>query len=189
MKLKTFILLVVCSIASITSYASDLSVKLQSSDYVLLMRHTTAPGIGDPTNYSLNDCKTQRNLSAEGIKQAFFNGEWLRKQGVGKAEVYSSKWCRCKDTAELLNFGGFRVEPALASFFDDMSKAMEGNKNLKNFISEKIKSKGGQALIMVTHHVNIFEYMGENIASGDMVLAKVRPNGELISYKLIPRPD
>jgi hypothetical protein len=108
---------------------------------------------------------------------------------VAKAEVYSSEWCRCKDTAELLNFGGFRVELALASFFDDMSKAMESNKNLKNFISEKIKSKGEQALIMVTHHVNIFEYMGENIDSGDMVLAKVRPNGELISYKLIPRPN
>jgi len=189
MKFKTFALLVVCSIASIASYASDLSVKLKSSNNVLLMRHTLAPGIGDPPYYSLSDCKTQRNLSDEGIKQAIFIGNWLRKQGVDKAEVYSSVWCRCKDTAELLNFDGFKVEPALASFFDEMTKAKEVNKILKNFISKKIQSKGNQALIMVTHHVNILEYIGENIASGDMVLAKVRPDGEMISYKLIPRPE
>lgn len=169
--------------------ASDLSQKLQSSDYVLLMRHTLAPGVGDPANYSLEDCKTQRNLNSEGKSQAVFVGEWLKKQGVKNAEVHSSVWCRCKDTAALLNFGEYKVEPALASFFDDMSKAKESNLKLQRFIAGKIKSKGDKALIMVTHHVNILEFMGENIASGDMVLAKVNPKGELISYKLIPRPE
>jgi hypothetical protein len=81
------------------------------------------------------------------------------------------------------------VEPALASFFDDMSKVKESNSKLQRFIAGKIKSKGDKALIMVTHHVNILEFMGENIASGDMVLAKVNLKGELISYKLIPRPE
>jgi hypothetical protein len=52
-----------------------------------------------------------------------------------------------------------------------------------------MKTKGSQALILVTHHVNIFEYMGENIASGDMVLAKVDGRGRMVSYKLIPRPN
>ena len=92
-------------------------------------------------------------------------------------------------TATLLNFGTYKVEPSLASFFDDMSKAKASNARLQRFISEKIKSKGDQALIMVTHHVNILEFMGENIASGDMVVAKVNSKGELISYKLIPRPE
>jgi phosphohistidine phosphatase SixA len=169
--------------------ASDLSQKLQSSDYVLLMRHTLAPGVGDPANYSLEDCNTQRNLNAEGKAQAVFVGEWLKKQGVKNAELHSSVWCRCKDTAALLNFGEHKVEPALASFFDDMSKAKESNLKLQRFIAGKIKSKGDKALIMVTHHVNILEFMGENIASGDMVLAKVNSKGELISYKLIPRPE
>ena len=169
--------------------ASDLSQKLQSSDYVLLMRHALAPGVGDPANYSLEDCKTQRNLNSEGKSQAVFVGEWLKKQGVKNAEVHSSVWCRCKDTATLLNFGEYKVEPALASFFDDMSKAKESNLKLQRFIAGKIKSKGDKALIMVTHHVNILEFMGENIASGDMVLAKINPKGELISYKLIPRPE
>lgn len=169
--------------------ASDLSEKLQSSDYVLLTRHALAPGVGDPANYSLEDCKTQRNLDAVGRAQAVYVGEWLKKQGVKNAELHSSVWCRCKDTAALLNFGEYKVEPALASFFDDMSKAKESNSKLQRFIAGKIKSKGDKALIMVTHHVNILEFMGENIASGDMVLAKVNPKGELISYKLIPRPE
>jgi hypothetical protein len=77
----------------------------------------------------------------------------------------------------------------LASFFEDRSKAKESNLKLQRFIASKMKSKGDKALIMVTHHVNILEFMGENIGSGDMVLAKVNPQGELISYKLIPRPE
>jgi phosphohistidine phosphatase SixA len=184
-KIITALIMACCFLAQ----ASDLSQKLQSSDYVLLMRHTLAPGVGDPANYSLEDCKTQRNLNAAGRVQAVFVGEWLKKQGVKNADVHSSVWCRCKDTAALLNFGEYKVEPALASFFNDMSKAKESNLKLQRFIASKMKSKGDKALIMVTHHVNILEFMGENIASGDMVLAKVNSKGELISYKLIPRPE
>jgi phosphohistidine phosphatase SixA len=189
MNLKKYIYLIICITASVFTYASDLSDKLKSSDYVLLMRHTLAPGIGDPVNYTLSECKSQRNLSTEGKEQAVFIGNWLKKQGVLTAEVHSSAWCRCKDTAQLLNFGEFKVEPALASFFDDMSFAKESNIKLQKFISNRIKSKGNKALILVTHHVNILEYVGENVASGDMVLAKANQLGELISYKLIPRPE
>ena len=174
---------------SLIAQASELSEKLRSSDYVLMMRHTSAPGVGDPINYTLDDCRTQRNLSPEGRAQAVLIGDWLKKQGVRSADIYSSIWCRCKDTAALLNFDGFRVEPALASFFDEMSKAPERNLALKRFISEKIKTKGDKAIVMVTHHVNIFEFSGENVASGDMVLVKVNAGGDLVSYRIIPRPN
>jgi phosphohistidine phosphatase SixA len=177
------------TMASTAAQASDLSDKLQSPDYVLLMRHTRAPGIGDPANYTLDDCKTQRNLSDEGRKQAVVVGNWLKKQGVQTANVHTSAWCRCKDTAELLNLGPVTVEPALASFFDDMAQAKTQNQKLEKFIATQLNTKGKQALILVTHHVNIYEFMGENIASGDMVLAKVNSNGKMMSYKLIPRPN
>ena len=176
-------------LATATTCASELSQKLESTDYVLLMRHTRAPGVGDPANYSLNDCQSQRNLSIEGRKQAVIVGNWLRKQNVKLVDVYSSEWCRCKDTAELLNFGPYKIEPSLASFFDEMHEAKERTKQLESFIARQVKTKGNKALILVTHHVNIFEFMGENIASGDMVLAKVDSNGRMVSYKLIPRPD
>jgi len=181
-----------CALAfllSLIAQASELSETLRSSNYVLMMRHTSAPGVGDPINYTLDDCRTQRNLSPEGREQAVFIGDWLKKQGLRSVDVYSSIWCRCKDTAALLNFDGFRVEPALASFFDEMSNAPERNLALKRFISEKIKSKDDKAIVLVTHHVNIFEFAGENVASGDMVLVKVDAEGGLISYRIIPRPN
>ena len=188
MKFYKFVLFSLLVVSCSFTQANDLTEKLQSSEYVLLMRHALAPGVGDPANYSLEDCKTQRNLDTVGRDQARYIGEWLKVQGIKAAEVYSSVWCRCKDTAMLLNFNGYKVAPALASFFDNPEKGKESNARLQTFIAEKIKIKGPKVLILVTHHVNIFEFVGENIASGDMVLAKVTPKGVATSYQLIPRP-
>lgn len=188
MKFYKFVLLSLLVMSCSFAQANDLTEKLQSSEYVLLMRHALAPGVGDPANYSLEDCKTQRNLDTVGRDQARYIGEWLKVQGLKAADVYSSVWCRCKDTATLLNFNGYKVEPALASFFDNPEKIKESNAKLQRFIAEKIKLKGSKVLILVTHHVNIYEFVGENIASGDMVLAKVNPKGVATSYQLIPRP-
>jgi phosphohistidine phosphatase SixA len=178
-----------CALTCTVAQASTLSDQLQSPEYVLLMRHTRAPGTGDPAHYRLDDCKTQRNLSDEGRKQAVAVGNWLRQQGIPTAEVHSSAWCRCKDTAELLKLGRVTVEPALASFFDDMAQAQTRNQTLEQFIAAKLQTKGKQALILVTHHVNIYEFMGENIDSGDLVLAKVDSRGKMRSYQRIPRPN
>jgi hypothetical protein len=189
MRLNTIAFGVLCVLASVFASASELSDKLKTADYVLLMRHTLAPGVGDPAHYTLDDCKTQRNLSAQGRQQATALGHWLRKQGIQAAEVHASAWCRCKDTAELLKFEGYKVEPALASFFDDMQQAPIQNQALQRFISAKRHTKGSKALILVTHHVNIQEFSGENIASGDMVLAKVDASGKMTAHQVIPRPD
>lgn len=178
-----------CTMTSTIAQGSELSDKLQSSDHVLLMRHTLAPGLGDPANYTLDNCKTQRNLSEEGRKQAVAVGNWLKKQGVTSADLYSSTWCRCKDTADLLNLGRVTIEPALASFFDDMGQAKMSNQKLEKFIAAQLKKKDKQALILVTHHVNIHEFMGENIDSGDLVLTQVDANGKMVAYQLIARPN
>jgi len=187
--LKRLTLSLLGVMACLLAHASDLSDKLQSPHHVLLMRHTLAPGVGDPANYTLADCKTQRNLSPEGRQQAVAVGDWLRHQGVKNADVYSSAWCRCKDTAQLLGFKGWKVEPTLASFFNEMHTAQAQNLRLQSFIAEKLKTKGSQPLILVTHHVNIFEFMGENVGSGDLVLAKVDAQGKMLSYQVIPRPN
>lgn len=179
--------------AALTSSAASvpatlLAQKLASHDHVLLIRHASAPGVGDPPNYTLNDCRTQRNLGPEGRKQATHIGEWLRQQGVRAADVYSSPWCRCKDTAELMQLGGYRIEASLASFFDQMHLVDARNKALQAFVAQQLKTKGPQALILVTHHVNIQAFMGENIGSGDMVLVQVDGRGKPIAYQRIPSP-
>ena len=70
-----------------------------------------------------------------------------------------------------------------------MRQGPQSKLSLQKFISSQLVSKGNKALILVTHHVNIYEFMGENIASGDMVLAKVDSHGKMVAYKLIPRPN
>ena len=169
--------------------ASELSEALKKSDYVLLMRHALAPGIGDPAGYKLQDCKSQRNLDATGRAQAQKTGQWLKAQGVGNALVFTSAWCRCKETAENLAFGTPVPEASLNSFFDDMRQGPQSNVNLQKFMVGQLKSKGDKALILVTHHVNIAEFTGENVGSSDMVLAKVNSAGRLISFKIYPNPS
>jgi len=168
--------------------ASELSDLLKTSDHVLLMRHALAPGVGDPAGYKLQDCKTQRNLDAKGREQAQKTGQWLKSQGVGSALVYSSAWCRCKETAEKLDFGPTVQEASLNSFFDDMRQGPQSNLRLQKFMGSQLKTKGDKALILVTHHVNIAEFTGENVGSGDMVLAKVNAAGKMVSFKIYPSP-
>jgi phosphohistidine phosphatase SixA len=170
------------------SHAAELAELLKGNDHVLLMRHALAPGVGDPAGYQLDNCKSQRNLDAQGRAQAQRIGQWLKSQGVRDALVFSSAWCRCKETAEKLGLGTPVHEAALNSFFDDMRQGPQSNAKLQKFIETQLKSKSSKALILVTHHVNIAEFMGENVGSGDMVLAKVSPQGRLLSYKIYPSP-
>jgi phosphohistidine phosphatase SixA len=168
--------------------ASELSDALKKADHVLLMRHALAPGVGDPAGYTLQDCKTQRNLDSTGREQALRIGQWLKAQGVKDALVFSSAWCRCTHTADRLGFGTPVLEPALNSFFDDMRLGPQSNVRLQKFIANQLKIKNDKAIILVTHHVNIAEFMGENLGSGDMVLAKVTPQGKLVSFKIYSSP-
>ena len=187
--LLKWLMLGVVMTGSFQASASELSESLKKSDSVLLMRHALAPGIGDPAGYKLQDCKSQRNLDATGRAQAQKTGQWLKAQGVGNALVFTSAWCRCKETAENLAFGTPVLEPSLNSFFDDMRQGPQSNVNLQKFIMGQLKSKGDKALILVTHHVNIAEFTGENVGSGDMVLAKVNSAGKLVSFKIYPNPS
>jgi phosphohistidine phosphatase SixA len=179
-----------CSVWQV--HAVELVEKLYSAQYVLLMRHALAPGVGDPPNYSLQNCATQRNLDAKGRQQAQATGNWLRAQGVKAADVYTSPWCRCKETAEQLQFQTPIVEPTLGSFFDEMHRGPQQTQALQKWIAaqllNKTKDQQPKVLILVTHHVNIYGLVGENIGSGDMVLAQVNAQGKVIGYKLYPTP-
>ena len=161
---------------------------LQDGQHILLMRHADAPGFGDPPNYQLNQCKTQRNLGDLGKKQAKMTGDWLSQQGVSQAQVFSSPWCRCMDTASLLNKGSVTVEPALGSFFDNTSQAAIQTQNLMKLIAKERQKNPRSPIIMVTHQVNIGAYTGQAVASGEMILVKVDPQGKYLSHQLYPSP-
>ena len=169
---------------AIASLAND----LQDGQHVLLMRHADAPGYGDPAGYVISQCSTQRNLGDYGKKQAKAIGTWLSSQGIQKADVFSSPWCRCLDTANLLNKGPIKIEPSLSSFFDNMSLEKRQTKELEAFIKSELAKPSKAPLILVTHHVNIQAYTGKVVGVGDMVLVRANKNGEHLSHIIYPSP-
>ncbi|WP_433691587.1 histidine phosphatase family protein [Herbaspirillum seropedicae] len=178
-----------CCLCAIPAFAAELAEQLSRPDYVLIMRHARAPGVGDPDNFTLKDCATQRNLNEEGRQQARRIGHWLREQGVQNARVASSPWCRTRETAQLLGFGAPQPEDSLASFFSDASQASSANERLQAYLRTTLPHKQGAALILVTHDVNIARWTGESLASGEMVLVRVDASGKPLAQQVIARPN
>lgn len=166
-------------------YADDLT----DGHHVLLMRHADAPGVGDPPGYRLDDCSTQRNLGDKGRREAAQVGAWLAKQGVSSALVLSSAWCRCQDTARLLDKGPVTVEKGLGSFFGDMTQQRAQNAALTELVRSTLAANPRRQVIMVTHHVNIEAYTGKVLGSGDLVMVKVDRAGRPLSHTVFALAD
>lgn len=151
-----------------TQAQSDWSA-LQSGT-VVLFRHALAPGTGDPPNFQLNDCSTQRNLNEEGRLQARRIGEQFRARGILVGAVLSSQWCRCRETAELAFPGRWRDEPAFNSFFSDRSTEVTQTRAALQILSQW---QGPGVLVVVTHQVNITALTGVVPASSEGVVVRV----------------
>ena len=121
-------------------------------NHFVLLRHATAPGTGDPAHFKLGKCSTQRNLSKDGISQAVKIGEHFRANGIDKARVFSSQWCRCLETAKLLGLGTVEELPVLNSFFQKYEREELQTQMLKEWLAEQDLS---EPLVLVTHQVNI----------------------------------
>ena len=148
---------------------------LKQSNYLALMRHTLAPGFGDPDNFELHNCDTQRNLSTEGIIQAQKIGKLLKSIGIVTASVYSSQWCRCVDTANNLDLGPILILPPLNSFFQNSSNKAKQTDTIRNWINSQNLAK---PTILVTHQVNITALTGVYPSSGEIVVVKrIRNSG------------
>ena len=145
---------------------------LREGGYAVLIRHAaTEPGVGDPPNFRLGDCSTQRNLSAEGRAEARRLGDAFRERKVPVERVLSSAWCRCQDTARLA-FGEYEVWAPLNSFFTDSSR---GAPQTRALLERLAGMPARSNLVLVTHQVNITAATGVFPASGEMVV--VRPGG------------
>ena len=148
---------------------------LRAGGHVALIRHaSTESGLGDPPGYKLDDCATQRNLSARGREEARRLGERFRKEGVAVERVFTSPWCRCRDTAKEA-FGKADDWEALSSFFDDRSRAEGLTERVKNRIGQYSTRRPRGTVVMVTHNVNIAALTGIGAGTGDVVV--VRPDG------------
>ena len=183
------LLLSVCAAFALPVYSSPLLEALTDGQHVLMIRHADAPGVSDPPGFKVGDCSTQRNLGERGRKQARDLGLWLRRQGLSSADVLSSAWCRCVDTATLMALGPVTIEPALGSFFRNMSDSGAQTSALRSLLAKKLKdSVPRKPLILVTHQVNISSYTGEYVGQGDVMLVKVGADGQYLSHRSISVP-
>lgn len=161
--------------AQLAQSKDDVWSELLQGRAVALLRHATAPGVGDPPGFRIGECSTQRNLSREGLQQASRIGDFLRAKGVTEASIYSSQWCRCLETARLLNLGPVIELPALNSFFQDSSTKKKQTLELIRFISLLPANK---PVIMVTHQVNITALTGVFPSSGEVVIFQLHQSGK-----------
>jgi broad specificity phosphatase PhoE len=150
----------------------DLSALVVQADHVILLRHARAPGTGDPPNFRLGDCSTQRNLSDEGRAQAFRVGKRLREAGLPGTTVYSSQWCRCLETARLLAVGPIIELPVLNSFFQSPEMEQKNDRELRVWIASADLSR---PVVIVTHQVNITALTGIVPAEGEVLVLRREP--------------
>ena len=143
--------------------------QLQEGEKLIFIRHAYAPGNGDPGNFNLNDCSTQRNLNEDGRKQAKKIGEFFRNNKIKIDKVLSSEWCRCKETADIA-FKDFTTNSFLNSFY---SSKYEKNKDKQvKALNDYIKKfESNKNLILVTHYVMISEVLNYSPSSGEIVVS------------------
>ena len=151
----------------------DAAWRVLQGDAVVLLRHATAPGIGDPADFKLGDCTTQRNLDAVGKAEAARIGESFRAHGIKVGAVWSSRWCRTRETAELAFPGQVKDEPLFDSFFDDAARAAKQTAAARALLR---RWKGPGVLVVVTHQVNITALTKVVPLSGEAIV--IEPGGK-----------
>ena len=142
---------------------------LKEGNKLIFIRHALAPGNGDPNNFNIKDCSTQRNLNKKGIKQSKKIGRFFKANKIKIDKILSSEWCRCKDTAKYA-FENFETFNALNSFYDERFAANETKQinDLKNYIKSWESDKN---LVFVTHYVVISSILNTGSSSGEIIIS------------------
>ena len=157
-------------------FAANLSTAADTSDRfvgtVLFMRHALAPGFGDPGHFSVTDCNTQRNLDETGRAQARSIGAKLAVADIKFSAIYSSYWCRCLETAQLLGLGAVTPFEGLNSFFQNHAPRDATLAKLRQKLESL--SPSAPASLMVTHAVTIRAITGLSVASGGVVIYNLK---------------
>ena len=171
--MKIFNILVLISICIISSVKADskhnIISELKKGGKLIFIRHAYAPGGGDPENFDIDNCATQRNLNDSGRMQSNKIGDFFKKNNIPLGKVFSSEWCRCKDTASIA-FKKFETKSFLNSFFSEQFAKNKKNQinDFHKFIDEWDKN---QNLIFITHYVVISEILNYAPSSGEIVVS------------------
>ena len=170
--MKKILTLLFIGLLNFTNHAfSDEKVLkyLKEGKKLIFIRHAIAPGNGDPDNFNIKDCSTQRNLDKNGINQSKKIGLFFKSNKIKIDKVLSSEWCRCTDTAKYA-FENFETFDALNSFYDERFAANETKQinDLKQYIKNWNSDKN---LVFVTHYVVISSIFNTGTSSGEIIVS------------------
>ena len=171
MKFLKFILILFISLTTLVKADSKKNIieNLKVGGKLIFIRHAYAPGGGDPENFNIYDCSTQRNLSESGRIQSRKIGNFFIENNIKIENVYSSEWCRCKETASLA-FKNFKTKSFLNSFFSSKF-AQNKNSQMRDFQKFLLDWDEKTNLIFVTHYVVISEILDYPSSSGEIVIS------------------
>ena len=169
-KIKLFIFIIVPTIAFVDKLSAEQNINfLRDGKKVIFIRHALAPGNGDPSNFDLANCATQRNLNKVGIEQSKNIGVFFTENKIKIDLVLSSQWCRCKDTAKYA-FKNFKEFSALNSTFQSSYAKNQPKqlRELKTYV-KNWKTNGGN-LVLVTHFSIITAITTAVPSSGEIIV-------------------
>ena len=171
MKFLKIILILFISLTTLVKADSKKNIieNLKTGGKLIFIRHAYAPGGGDPQNFNIYDCSTQRNLSESGRIQSRKIGNFFTENKIKIENVYSSEWCRCKETASLA-FENFKTKSFLNSFFSSKF-AQNKNSQMRDFQKFLLDWDEKTNLIFVTHYVVISEILDYPSSSGEIVIS------------------
>ena len=156
---------------------------LKAGGQVVILRHAATDGTaGDRDTMRVEDCSTQRNLSASGRDDARRIGEAFRARGIAVGVVRSSLWCRCLDTATLA-LGVVDPWLQLNSFFRNRDREPGQTRAVRQLVS---RHRGPGTLVLVTHQVNITALTSVHPDEGEMVILTPRGDGFVVAGRLKP---
>ncbi len=171
MKILNFLVIIfICINPSVKADSKKTLIEeLQKGEKLIFIRHAYAPGGGDPDNFDINDCTTQRNLSDSGRAQSLKIGNFFKDNKISIGKVYSSEWCRCKETASIA-FKKYETKNFLNSFFS-AKFANNRKKQILDFDKFIISWDKNKNLVFVTHYVVISEILNYAPSSGEIIVA------------------
>ena len=171
MKFLKYILILFISLTTLVKADSKKNIieNLKVGGKLIFIRHAYAPGGGDPENFNIYDCSTQRNLSENGRVQSRKIGNFFTENKIKIEKVYSSEWCRCKETASLA-FENFKTKSFLNSFFSSKF-AQNKNSQMRGFQKFLLDWDEKTNLVFVTHYVVISEILDYPSSSGEIVIS------------------
>src|SRR5207247_7762261 len=98
------------------------------------------------------DCATQRNLTDKGRAEARRLGEQFRSEDVAVGKLMSSQWCRCQETAALMDLGPVELSPTFNNAFTLRDRVGELTAGARAIVAAWTEPG---TLVVVTHGANI----------------------------------